>query len=95
MVEAGILDGDCVIVRKQDTADDGDIVVALIEREATLKRFYRDRGRVRLEPANREMKPIHVTSVEFKIQGKVVGVVRLMNDHSPLQRDARGEAPEV
>ncbi len=95
MVEAGILDGDCVIVRKQDTADDGDIIVALIEQEATLKRFYRDRGCVRLEPANHEMKPIHVTSGEFRIQGKVVGVVRLMTDHGPLQKDARGEASEV
>jgi len=76
MVKAGILDGDCVIVRKQDTADDGDIVVALIENEATLKRFYRDGNGVRLEPANSSMRPIHVQSGEFKIQGKVVGVQR-------------------
>ena len=55
MVEAGILDGDCVIVRVQETADDGDIVVALIDNEATLKRFYRERGGVRLEPANQDM----------------------------------------
>ena len=78
MVEAGILDGDCVIVRKQETADDGDIVVALIDNEATLKRFYRERGGVRLEPANQDMAPIHVTSGEFRIQGTVVGVVRVM-----------------
>lgn len=78
MVEAGVLDGDYVIVRKQETADDGDIVVALIQNEATLKRFFRERTGVRLEPANREMARIQVTSGEFRIQGKVVGVVRIM-----------------
>jgi repressor LexA len=52
--------------------------VALIEDEATLKRFYRERDRVRLEPANRGMKPIHVDAGEFRIQGKVVGVQRLL-----------------
>lgn len=81
MVEAGILDGDYVIVRKQETADDGDIVVALIEDEATLKRFYRENGGVRLEPANQAMAPIHVMSGEFRIQGKLVGVIRVMDAH--------------
>jgi len=76
MVEAGILDGDYVIIRKQDTADDGDIVVALIDDEATLKRFYREKDHVRLEPANSEMQPIRVRSGEFRIQGKVVGIQR-------------------
>jgi repressor LexA len=80
MVESGILDGDYVIVRKQDTADDGDIVVALIENEATLKRFYREANGVRLEPANSTMRSIHVQSGEFKIQGKIVGVQRTMSD---------------
>ena len=80
MVEAGILDGDYVIVRKQDTADDGDIVVALIESEATLKRFYRHGESVRLEPANSGMRPIYVQSGEFRIQGKVVGVQRIIGD---------------
>ncbi len=80
MVDAGILDGDCVIVRKQDTADDGDIVVALIEQEATLKRLYRDGDGVRLEPENTRMRPIHVRSGDFKIQGKVVGVQRTISD---------------
>ncbi len=65
-------------MRRQETADDGDIVVALIDHEATLKRFYRERGGVRLEPANQDMAPIHVTSGEFRIQGTVVGVVRVM-----------------
>ena len=76
MVNAGILDGDYVIVRKQNTADNGDIVVALIEEEATLKRFYREKNRIRLQPANRKMKPIYVASGEFRIQGKVVAVQR-------------------
>jgi repressor LexA len=80
MVEAGILDGDYVIVRKQQTAEDGDIVVALIENEATLKRFYRDGAGVRLEPANSSMRPIHVQSGEFRIQGKVVGVQRIIGN---------------
>jgi len=76
MIDAGILDGDYVIVRKQDTAEDGDIIVALIGDEATLKRFYRERGGVRLEPANLRMKPIHVKSGDFKIQGRVVAIHR-------------------
>jgi repressor LexA len=78
MVEAGILDGDNVIVRRQETAQNGDIVVALVGDEATLKRFYRDRDGIRLEPANRRLKPIRVRSGEFRIQGKVVGVQRLL-----------------
>ncbi|HUT57065.1 MAG TPA: transcriptional repressor LexA [Phycisphaerae bacterium] len=76
MVDAGILDGDYVIIRKQETAEDGDVVVALIDDEATLKRFYRDGDGVRLEPANSQMQPIHVQTGEFGIQGKVVGVQR-------------------
>jgi repressor LexA len=78
MVEAGILDGDYVIVRKQETAIDGDIVVALIGDEATLKRLYREDGGVRLEPANRNMTPVRVRSGEFRIQGKVVAVHRTL-----------------
>jgi len=76
MAEAGILDGDYVIIRKQETAEDGDIVVALIDDEATLKRFYREKDHVRLEPANSHMQPIHVRTGEFRIQGKVVGIQR-------------------
>lgn len=79
MIDAGVLDGDYVVVRKQESADDGDIVVALIEDEATLKRFYHERGGVRLEPANPNMDAIRVRKGEFRIQGKVVGVVRIMN----------------
>jgi repressor LexA len=78
MVEAGILDGDYVIIRKQETAEDGDVVVALIEDEATLKRFYREGDGVRLEPANSRMEPIHVQTGEFRIQGKMVAVQRTL-----------------
>ena len=76
MIEDGILDGDYVVIRKQETADDGDIVVALIDGEATLKRFFRETDGVRLEPANRAMTPIRVREGEFKIQGILVGVQR-------------------
>jgi len=78
MVDAGIHDGDYVIVREQDTAENGDIVVALIDGEATLKRFYREKEGVRLEPANGKMETIEVNSGDFRIQGKVIGVLRTL-----------------
>jgi len=78
MVEAGILDGDYVVVLKQETADDGDVVVALIDGEATLKRLHREQDRVRLDPANDTMKPIYVDSGELRLQGKVVAVHRVL-----------------
>lgn len=78
MVEAGILDGDHVVIRKQDTAENGDIVVALIDDEATLKRLYREKGRIRLDPANKEMDSIYVDSGELRVQGKVVAVHRAL-----------------
>lgn len=75
MVEDGILDGDFVIVEESEGAKDGEIVVALLENGlATLKKFYQEATRVRLEPANAKLAPIFATNV--KIQGKVVGVVR-------------------
>lgn len=75
MIEDGILDGDYVIIEEQDTAQDGDIVVALLENGlATLKRFYKEADRVRLEPANAAMEPIYATGVQ--IQGRCVGVIR-------------------
>jgi repressor LexA len=75
MVDALIDDGDYVVVQPQATARDGDIVVALLEDNGvTLKRFYREEGRIRLQPANPEMEPIYAT--ELQIQGKVVGVIR-------------------
>jgi repressor LexA len=77
MIEDHIDDGDFVIVKKQETARDGQTVVALVdEHETTLKRFYREGGRYRLEPRNTAMKPIFSNNV--KILGVVVGVVRKM-----------------
>ena len=75
MIDALIDDGDFVIVQPQATARDGDIVVALLEDNGvTLKRFFREEDRIRLQPANVEMEPIYATEVQ--IQGKVVGVIR-------------------
>lgn len=75
MIEAGILDGDYVIVQKQSTADNGDMVVALIEDEATVKTFYKEHSYIRLQPENPHMDPIIVRDVI--ILGKVIGVIRL------------------
>ncbi|MFN2484460.1 MAG: transcriptional repressor LexA [Candidatus Limnocylindria bacterium] len=75
MIDALIDDGDYVVVQPQATARDGDIVVALLDDNGvTLKRFYRERNRIRLQPANPGMEPIYAT--ELQIQGKVVGVIR-------------------
>jgi repressor LexA len=75
MIEDGLFDGDLVVVRPQDTAENGDIVVALLEDEATIKRFYREAGRVRLQPSNRTMQPIYVSDVA--IVGKVTMAIRM------------------
>ena len=78
MIEDLIDDGDFVVIQPQHTARDGDIVVALLEdNTATLKRFYRERDRVRLQPANSAMGPIYAR--EVKIQGKVIGVIRRLS----------------
>ena len=75
MIDEGILDGDYVVVEQQESANNGDIVVALLDNGlATLKRFFKEATRVRLEPANSNMSPIFATRV--KIQGKCVGVIR-------------------
>lgn len=75
MVGAGILDGDHVIVRRQSTAADGEIVVALVgDEEATVKRLYKERDHVRLQPENPHMDPIE--AVDVRVLGKVVGLVR-------------------
>ena len=76
MKNAGILDGDLVVVRQQETASDGDIVVALVGEEATVKRFFREADHVRLQPENEAMDPIR--SREVRILGKVVGLMRSM-----------------
>ena len=74
MIKAGILEGDYVVVRPQDTADDGDIVVALVGEEATVKRFFREADHVRLQPENAAMEPIR--SREVQVVGRVVGLFR-------------------
>jgi repressor LexA len=74
MIEAAILDGDLILVRPQRTADNGEVVVAMLEGEATVKRFYREDGRIRLQPENRDMAPIYASDVE--IVGRVEAVVR-------------------
>jgi len=77
MIEDHIDDGDFVVIRHQSTAANGERVVAMIDSEVTLKRFYRDKGRVRLEPANGEMKPIFVNPhSQSCILGVLVGVLR-------------------
>ena len=74
MKDAGILPEDWVVVRRQDTAEDGEIVVALVGEEATVKRFFREVDHVRLQPANDAMEPIR--SREVLVLGRVVGVLR-------------------
>ena len=75
MIEDHILNGDLIVIERCESADDGDVVVALVNRgSAALKRIYRERDRVRLEPANSNMKPIYVRDVA--IQGKVRGLFR-------------------
>jgi len=74
MRDAGILENDLVVVRSQDVADDGDIVVALVGDEATVKRFFQETDHVRLQPENDSMEPIRAR--EVRILGKVVGLMR-------------------
>ena len=81
MIEAGILDGDIVVVRREQTAEDGDIVVALAgedetAEEATVKRLFRENGRIRLQPENSAMEPIYASHVQ--VIGKVIGVFRAL-----------------
>ena len=74
MKDAGILEDDYVVVQQADDAANGAIVVALIEEEATVKRFYREKDRVRLQPANKAYKPIRTRDAQ--VLGRVVGVLR-------------------
>ncbi len=75
MINAGIMDGDYVIVRQQNVADNGDIVIAMIDDEATVKRYYRENGMFRLQPENLTMEPIIVP--ELTVLGKVVSLYRV------------------
>jgi repressor LexA len=74
MKEAGILEGDHVVVHPQDTANDGEIIVALLGEEATVKRYFREADHIRLQPENAAMEPIR--SKEVKVLGRVVGLLR-------------------
>jgi len=76
MIEAGILDNDYILVRQQQSANNGDIVVALLEDEATVKRFYKEKNLIRLQAENPYMSPIYTQNVT--ILGKVIGVFRLV-----------------
>lgn len=80
MVGAGILEGDLALVRPQPTAHSGEIVVALVDGEATLKRFFREAGRIRLQPENPRLAPIVVRpgEAEVVLVGKVVGLIRTL-----------------
>ena len=74
MKDAGILEGDIVVDRSQDNADDGDIVVAMVGEEATVKRYFLESDHVRLQPANDAMEPIR--SREVRLLGRVAGLMR-------------------
>jgi repressor LexA len=76
MIDAGILDGDRVIVKQQGIAENGEIVCAIIDGEATLKRFYQEAGVITLKAENEKYAPITVSEGEFRIAGRVVGLLR-------------------
>ena len=79
MIDDGIFDGDYIFVRRQKTANNGEIVAAMVDGDATVKRFYREDGQIRLQPANETMDPIYIRASEGRspqILGRVVGVYR-------------------
>jgi repressor LexA len=78
MIEAGILDRDYLVIRRQNTAINNDIVVALMEEEVTVKRFFKEKDYIRLQPENSELNPIIVRNNHIQILGKVIGVIRKM-----------------
>ena len=90
MINAGILDGDQIMVEQTPSAQNGDIVVALLEDSATVKRFYREDGHYRLQPENDYMDPIIVDHVD--IQGKVIGLFRRMK-YNPARSDVYKRQP--
>ncbi len=77
MIDAGIFDGDYVLVRQQDSADNGDIVVALLGEEATVKSFYKEKDAIRLQPQNPRLTPI--VSRDVRVLGKVIGLYRTVH----------------
>jgi len=78
MQEDGIMDGDFVVVKKQPTAENGQTVVALIDNEATVKKYYKKRGHIELRPAHSGMETIRVREGDIRIEGRVVGVMRYL-----------------
>lgn len=76
MINAGIMDGDCIVVHRQGNAQNGDIIVALIEDEATVKRYYKEPGRIRLQPENSTMSPMYFDHIQ--VIGKVKAVYRTL-----------------
>ena len=76
MIDDGICDGDLVVIARREDAHSGEMIVALVGDEATLKRYYPEGDTVRLQPANREMGPIYVAADQLSIQGIVVGLMR-------------------
>ena len=76
MIDEQIRDGDYVIVDSRREARGGEMVIALVDGEATLKRFFKEKGKIRLQPSNPEMEPIYVKREDLKIQGIVIGVIR-------------------
>lgn len=81
MIDALINDGDLVLLQQVNTAEDGDTVAVWLkeEKEVTLKKLYREKGRIRLQPANPQMKPIYTDPDNVEIQGKVIGVIRWLD----------------
>lgn len=84
MIMAGIMNGDYVVVKRQQTAQNGEIIIAMIDDEATCKRYFKEPDRIRLQPENPRMRPIYVRSVT--IVGKVVAVYRVYNGNYKLTR---------
>jgi len=76
MIDEGIYEGDLVVVSQRDQAEPGEMVVALVDSDATLKRFFPEGEKVRLQPANPNMKPIYVSAKDLRVQGIVVGLMR-------------------
>ena len=76
MIEDGILDGDVIIVKEQNNANNGETVIAVLDNEATVKRFFKKSKSIELHPANSSMKPIVVKGGNFHIKGILVGLIR-------------------
>jgi repressor LexA len=77
MINAGIYDGDLLVVRRQQTADNGDIVVARLDDEATVKRFFKEDDRIRLQPENPTMEPIYTR--DMAVEGVAIAVIRKLH----------------